>query len=51
MRSIGFSLLALILALLVSGILVFFIGESPLQVYGILLKSSFGSMEALSYTI
>lgn len=51
MRSIGFSLLALLLALLVSGILVFFIGESPLQVYGILLKSSFGSMDALSYTI
>jgi ABC-type uncharacterized transport system permease subunit len=51
MRSIGFSFLSLALALFVSGILVLCIGENPFQVYGILFKSSFGSMEALSYTI
>lgn len=51
MKSIGFSFLALFLALVVTGILVLCIGENPLQVYGILLRSSFGSMEALSYTI
>lgn len=51
MRSIFFSILALVLALMISGILVFFVGENPWHVYGILLKSSFGSMDAISYTI
>lgn len=51
MKSLGFSFLSLSLALLLSGILVFFIGENPIHVYGILFKSSFGSMDALSYTI
>jgi ABC-type uncharacterized transport system permease subunit len=50
-KSILFSIFALVLALIVSGFLVLAIGENPFQVYGILFKSSFGSFEALSYTI
>lgn len=51
MKSIASSFLSLIAAFAVTGGIVWFIGENPLKVYGILFNSAFGSGTSIGYTI
>ena len=49
--NLAFPLLAIACALVVTGIIVYFLGENPFDVMGILFSSSFGSFRGLGYTI
>ena len=51
MKSFVTSILSLVAAFAVTGIVVAMIGESPFKVYGILFSSAFGSSSAVGYTI
>lgn len=51
MKSFGFTLLTFLLAGTLVGLLVWAMGENPFYVYKILFVSSFGSANAISYTL
>ncbi len=48
---IGISVLSIVLALLIGGIIIYFIGESPLKAYLVLYQGAFGSVTSLANTL
>lgn len=51
MKSFATSLFSLFAAFVVTGVIVWIIGENPFHVYNILFSSAFGSSSAVGYTI
>ncbi|MEZ4705486.1 MAG: hypothetical protein R3A11_09920 [Bdellovibrionota bacterium] len=51
MKSFLRSLIALTLSLILTGVLVGFVGENPFAIYKILFSSAFGSLSAFNYTL
>ena len=50
-RELVYPVISIICALIVTAIIVYFIGEDPFEVLGILFSSSFGSFRGIGYTI
>lgn len=50
-REIAVSLIAIILALVIGAVIIFLMGESPIEAYGSLLRGSLGSMRDIANTL
>jgi simple sugar transport system permease protein len=51
LRELLFSIVAVIAAFALGGLIVLFIGDSPMLVYELLISSTFGSLDGVAYTL
>src|SRR5499433_947592 len=51
LREILFPLIAVLAAFVVGGIVVWIIGDSPIQTYKLLIGSAFGTIDGIGYTL
>jgi general nucleoside transport system permease protein len=51
LKELMFPVIAVVAALLVGGVIVWFVGDSPLVVYQLFFASAFGSLDGIGYTL